>query len=374
MELMEWISMKKITLAISISAILLFCGCEAVTGDEPAYSAAAPPSQTTVAIIKTPEPTAPTPTEIPGPNAETINSLIERMQSNKDTNSVEGFTGESTVIDAADKISVNYITGASLAYRSKLLGYPAVVKYNFSYSNDMLPLTSMVFYIIPEQRSEYQKQLKRFAKKLKAELGDPGGDYPNYRWESDSDNYQVILSSDGSLASTGILANVNVSTVPFRYYDLPDIFPDIVSTDIETIYKNETPEPGLEELTRDASLYTLTYIDKGIPVGLFFEVRGTEIKLCRVQYDYILPDTGDEDMDRCFKSLGDSMEEIFGPAASRDDSSIELTQGDPPQKMNKFHLDMTWPGLKLGVYYVYNNSSDKNYYVDIIFWGQYFSA
>lgn len=371
--------MKKVIIAVLLSAIMLLCACGAVTTDKPIESAAAPALETIEALpvaTTVPSDLRPTTNDSPDPNAETINSIIERMRNNKASNSVEGFTGESTIIDVVDKIGADYIGGASLAYKSKLLGYPAVVKYNFSYSNEMLLLTSMTFYIIPEQRSGYQKQLKKFAQRLEAKLGDPlpGGEYPNYQWESSSDNYQVVLSSDGSLASTGILASVNVSTIPFRYYRLPDIFPDIAGTDIETIYRSETPEPGLEELTRDSFLYNLFYIYKGTPAQLFFEVKGTEIKLCSVQYDFVLPDTGDEGMDKCFKSLGDSMEGIFGPAVSRDDSPIELTQGDPPQKMNKPHLDMTWPGLKLGVFYLYNDGINKNYYIDIIFWGEYFTA
>lgn len=368
--------MNKMILAFSLAVIILLCGCGSITTDKFAYSVAAPPSQPTAAVIPPPEPDAPTPTETPNINAETINSLIARMQNNKATNSAEGLTGDMTIVDVVNGIGADKIGGASLAYKSKLLGYPAVVKYNFSYSNDMLPLTSMTFYIIPQQRSEYQKQLKKFAQKLKAKLGkpSPGGEYPNYRWESSNDNYQIILSSDGSLASTGVLAAVNVSSIPFRYYKLPDIFPDIIGTDIETIYRSKTPEPGLEELTRDPYLYNLFYFDKGISIELFFEVQGTEFKLCRVHYDYVLPDTGNEDMDKCFKSLGDSLEGIFGPAASRDDAPVELTQGDPPQKMNKPHLDMTWPGLKIGVFYVYNDSRNKNYYIDVVFWGEYFTA
>lgn len=322
--------MKKIIIAVLLSAkMLLVCGCGAIIAYKPAESAAAPTSQANEEVL--PVSAVPEPADPPDPNSEKIYSLIERMQSNKAVNSFEGFTGESTVIDIVDKAGADNIMRAVLSYKSELVGYPAVVQYIFdNYRGGTLALTSMYFFIMPEQRSGYKKQLQELADKLEAGLGgeshvealgdhELGNKYPDYSWKRV--NYSIVLSSEGDYTSSGALAFVHFT--PFNDSDMPDIFPDIAAgTDIHTVYGSETPAPGLEDLTLDPFTYNMCYTDKGIPVNLIFKVQGTEIKLCQAEYGVLLPDTGYEDIDKCFKSFGDSMEDIFGPAALRDDSLL----------------------------------------------------
>ena len=346
-------------LALVLVIALAVTGCTVPVDADPSVIPSKPANTDAVESM---QPT-PKPTETPEPNSETIQSLIERMQENKTPNSVEGFTGDSTVLDVVDKLGADNIQNASLAYNFELAGYPTVAKYFFDNSVDgTLSLTSMVFYIIPEQRSRYKKQLQKLADKLEAELGDhsPGGEYPDYRWQSD--DYSVILSSEDNFASTGILATVRL--IPFNDSVMPGIFPDIVAgTDIHTVYRSGTPTQGLEGLANDPFLYYLNYTDKDTSINLSFKVQGTEIKLCRVFYIALLLDTGYEDMEQRFKSFGDSMEAILGPATSRDDSPSEETQRPA--------LAIDWPGLVINAYY---DSLHEHYYIDTIFTQEYFTA
>ncbi len=296
-----------------------------------------------------PESMKPTPksTYPPGSNTGTIESLTKLMKYNIETSSVEGLTGENTFIDAADKIGECNISTAVISYYCELLEFPAVAKCQFSPGEEgALSLKGMTLYIYPKETGESkEKQVQELVYKFDAMLGTRITETAaDYGWGSGTNYVFLNASLKGILPPRAIAQVIALSGDS----DMPDIFPCKFGTDIHDVYNSYTPGFMPEDFN-DPYLYYMCYYEADNYINLKFKVKGSEIKICTAEYEVRLLNTGFEDMEVCFESFGDSMEEILGPAVARDGSPSERLSfmKNPPEKIYQPALKISWHGLEI---------------------------
>ncbi len=295
------------------------------------------------------------------PNFEQIDSLIDILQLDKAKNSVAGFTCESTFGDVMNRKSEEKVSTVFLTYYAELLGSPAIVKYIFRNINDgnediavgNPTLALIIFDIFQDKDRTCDEQIKELVDSLDTVLGSHSYDEESeiYKWENES--YHISLSTDFNVAPESI-ARVDVYTPPET--DLTSLIPYAFGTDIETIYRNETPAPLPEYYASEPYSYYLSY-DDGF--SFFFSVRDSELKLSSLGFQTDLYDMEIADIGDCLKSFGDRMEEILGPADSRSSMPYEKNPS----------LLMEWPGVEVKAY---NYIGDETYSIFVNFSEDFF--
>ena len=346
------LQMKKLILLV-LAAVLLFSGCAAVSEKNFALSSS---SAGITGELET--------SDTSGPNAGLIDSLINIMQLDKAKNSVAEFTCESTFEDVLDKTGEGKIETVFLTYYSELAGYPAVARYVFKNIDDdnenMVvcnpPLYFMTFDIFQDEDITCDEQLRDIINSMDAVLGENSTDEGSESCNWENESYQISINTDISETRSGTIARI-MAFAPYGV-DFTGLFPYAFGTDIYTVYQNETPAPLPESFTIDPYSYYLHYEDGGTAVSFFFAVRDLELKLSSASFQTDLYDIEIEDIGNCLKSFGDRMEEILGPADSRDS-----THDKHPS------LLMEWPGLEVRAY---NFISTETYSIFIDFSEEYF--
>lgn len=282
------------------------------------------------------------------------------MQLDKAENSVAGFTCESSFGDVLDKAE-GKINTVFLTYFSEFVGYPSVVTYVFKNTDDSNgnpPLCLMFFDIIQEKDVTRDEQLKEIVDSMDAVLGEHANDEENSEichWGKE--NRIFGLSTDTSEVRPETIARVTAFAPPET--DLDNLFPYAFGTDIETVYRNETPTPLPEYFANEPYSYYLNYDDGDTNFAFFFAVRDSELKLSSAAIYTDLQETGIEEMDQCLEFFGDSMENILGSADSRDNTPYN----------KKPSLIMEWPGLEVKAYSFIN---DRTYSILVNFSEAYF--
>ena len=285
------------------------------------------------------------------PNFEQIDSLIDILQLDKAKSSVAGFTCESTFGDVMNRESEEKVSTVFLTYYAELLGSPAIVKYIFRNINDgnediavgNPTLALIIFDIFQDKDRKCDEQIKELVYSLDTVLGSHSYDEESeiYNWEDESCRFS--LDTDTSLLMSGTIAQVSAFSLPG--VDLTGLVPYAFGTDIETIYRNETPAPLPEYYASEPYSYYLSY---GDGFSFFFSIRDSELKLSSLGFQTDLYDMEIEDIGNCLESFGDRMEEILGPADSRSSMPYET----------KPSLFMEWPGVEVKAY---NYIGDETY-------------
>jgi hypothetical protein len=345
--------MKKIIMLISLSVVMILCGCAFMTSGRN-YN--------------------------PVPNAEISESLISKMQSNIGAHSIEGFTRESTFGEVLDKVSVKKISQAKLTYPSELLGYPTIMECVFdNFGGNQLTLDFMAFSVIPGgERSGYETKIEELLSAMDAELGSHESSSDEfsdeYSWDQNDCSIDILADKD-IYEQSGVLADITVcaDVVVFGIIPKsPDMFPYRLGTDIGTVYQSEAP--GMLPMDFEYS-GSLQYEDGDMEISLQFKTDAAgRIRLSKGRYDIYLNTMGFEDSLDYFESLADGLENAIGKPDARGygipdvDEDIfgisgfqyELTGGaqglsaqDILDSGNKYYwMDMSWKSVHFRAEYV----------------------
>lgn len=306
----------------------------------------------------------------PVPNSQLSKSLISKVQNNIDTHSFEGFTHQSTFADVLGKIETRKVSGAHLAYRSNLLGYPTVNEYVFSpYRGNKLLLDFMAFDMLPGSGGNETEDL---LSKLDAELGSHKessyeDDEKDYVWHKDGLSIDMSVDENDNQPDVTITVSPSVVILGILPSETPSIFPYKIGTDFNTVYRSETPSE-LPEESQDNSY--LDYTDNGIEIRLQFKADETGIWLSEGRYDIYANDMGVNGGLDYFDSLADGLKNAIGaplsqgygiPIVDEDGSSVSYEIGTGGQGLSSkdilnsgkkyYWLDISWPGIQFDANY-----------------------
>lgn len=221
--------MKKIVLAITLSAMILFCGCasETVTSGAPGVYRVFDFSDMS--------------------STEIIKALTKRVQNNIDTHTFEGFTGHSTFGEVLEKTEKDKILYAQLKYIDEILGYPAEMICDFRYNGkDGLSLKRLDFFVLRSGEQAEHDSAMNILNMLDAEFGSheqniDGFGFHEYIWKKNGSivEFYEIGGESNSLAHISLYTP---SVFSGKLPEVSDIFPYQLGEDISTIYQNETPD------------------------------------------------------------------------------------------------------------------------------------
>ncbi|MBT3318563.1 MAG: hypothetical protein HN948_01245 [Clostridia bacterium] len=305
-------------------------------------------------------------------NIEIIDSLMDLMQLDESEKSVAGFTSESTFGDVLDETDNGKISTVFQTYYSEFVGYPAVATYVFWNINDDTgrkdvgnpTLTLMTFDVFRDEYSTSDKQIEEIIESMDAILGEHStNEYPGfYKWENEESYCSLNTDTD----SFGLGAIARIQAFSKTEMDLSILFPYPFGTDIYTVYSNEKSFELLEWFTEDMYTYHfddysnhLIYDDGETSVCLFFDIEDSDLKLGGASLQTNLQSADIEEIDEGLEYFGDRMEDILGPADSRDITHY----------YNSLNLSMEWPGLGVRAH----EWSDETYSIFIDFSEGYFT-